>query len=155
MLLSKRLNIPSAWANTTNVTNLGWYGQFHTKSSVWLHGQLLLLKLLVRSLPATLYTFYAILNMLSEWFKPTRSGSMVLSGHGKWLCSYIFSNPPKVHGRVPWANPFTISHFLCVPHYYWGVGRPEWVSGSIPTTAHCSPTGWQFCLYVGYRNTPV
>ena len=71
------------------VTNLGWYGQFHTKSSVWLHGQLLLLKPLVRSLPATLYTFYTILNMLSEWFKPTRSGSMVLSGHGKWLCSYI------------------------------------------------------------------
>ena len=71
------------------VTNLGWFGQSHTKSSVWLHGQLLLLKSLVRSLPATLYTFYAILNMLSEWFKPTRSGSMVLSGHGKWLCSYI------------------------------------------------------------------
>ena len=71
------------------VTNLGWFGQFHTKSSVWLHGQLLLLKSLVRSLPATLYTFYTILNMLSEWFKPTRSGSMVLSGHGKWLCSYI------------------------------------------------------------------
>ena len=68
------------------VTNLGWYGQFHTESSVWLHGQLLLLKLLVRSLPAT---FYTILNMLSEWFKPTRSGSMVLSGHGKWLCSYV------------------------------------------------------------------
>ena len=121
------------------VTNLGWYGQFHTKSSVWLHGQLLLLKPLVRSLPATLYTFYTILNMLSEWFKPTRSGSMVLSGHGKWLCSYIprqlgsrtsvaglwsgaglarnmdiFSNPPKVHGRVLWANPITISHFLCL-----------------------------------------
>ena len=73
----------------TCVTNLGWFGQFHTKSSVWLHGQLLLLKSLVRSLPATLYTFYTILNMLSEWFKPTRSGSMVLSGHGKWLCSYI------------------------------------------------------------------
>ena len=35
------------------------------------------------SLPVTLYTFYTILNMLSEWFKPTQSGSMVLSGHGK------------------------------------------------------------------------
>ena len=82
----------ACWASdhwVASVTNLGWFGQFHTKSSVWLHGQLLLLKSLVRSLPATLYTFYTILNMLSEWFKPTRSGSMVLSGHGKWLCSYI------------------------------------------------------------------
>ena len=42
---------------------------------------------------------------------------------------------PKVHGRVLWANPSTIRPFLGVPHYYWDVGRPEWVSGSIPTTA--------------------
>ena len=75
------------------------------------------------------------------------------SGAGSTRSMDIFSNPPKVHGRVLWANPITISHFLCVPHYYWGVGRPEWVSGTTPTTAPCSPSGWQFYLYVGYRNT--
>ena len=88
LLLGIHASLWMDWSVIT-VTNLGWFGQFHTKSSVWLHGQLLLLKSLVRSLPATLYTFYTILNMLSEWFKPTRSGSIVLSGHGKWLCSDI------------------------------------------------------------------
>ena len=29
---------------------------------------------------------------------------------------------PKVHGRVPWANPFTIRPFSGVPHYYWDAG---------------------------------
>ena len=42
---------------------------------------------------------------------------------------------PKVHGRVPWANPFTIRPFPGVPYSYWDVGRPGRVSGSIPTTA--------------------
>ena len=42
---------------------------------------------------------------------------------------------PKVHGRVPWANPFTIRPFPDIPHYYGDVGRPGRVSGSIPTTA--------------------
>ena len=116
----------------------------------------------------------------------------------------ISSNTPKVHGRVLRANPVTISHFLCVPHYYWGVGRPgsvsdpgpdlstKWISpqihkkytvvysklirsllatyyasltifgasdgrsgyrGTTPTTAPCSPSGWQCYLYVGYRTT--
>ena len=68
----------------------------------------------------------------------------------KWISP---PNTPKVHGRILWANPVTISHFLGVPHYYWGVGRPEWVSGTTPTTVPCSPSGWQFYLYVGYRTT--
>ena len=42
---------------------------------------------------------------------------------------------PQVHGRVPWANPFTIRPFPDIPHYYGDVGRPGRVSGSIPTTA--------------------
>ena len=29
---------------------------------------------------------------------------------------------PKVHGPVPWTNPFTIRPFSGVPHYYWDVG---------------------------------
>ena len=29
---------------------------------------------------------------------------------------------PKVHGHVPWANPFTIRPFSGVPHYYWDAG---------------------------------
>ena len=163
--------------------------------------------------------------MLSEWFKPTQSGSMVLSGHGKWLCSYIprqlgsrtlvrqspgpdslgiwissqtqqkytvvhsglirsllatshtnptgigtsdsgpaeseaglarnmdiFSNPTKVHGRILWANPFTISHSSHKSQWYWDVGRPEWISGSIPTTAPWSRTGWPVGLHPGYQN---
>ena len=28
----------------------------------------------------------------------------------------------KVHGPVPWTNPFTIRSFSGVPHYYWDVG---------------------------------
>ena len=48
---------------------------------------------------------------------------------------------PKVHGRVPWVNPFTIRPFPVIPHYYWDVGRPGRVSGSIPTTASLSRTG--------------
>ena len=43
----------------------------------------------------------------------------------------------------------------CVPHYYWGAGRPEWVSGSIPTVVPCPPSGLQFRLHVGYRTTSV
>ena len=81
------------------------------------------------------------------------SGVGIWSGVGSACDMDISSNTPKVHGRVLWANPFTISHFLCVPHYYWGVGRLEWVSGTTPTTAPRSPSGWQFYLYVGYRST--
>ena len=124
--------------------------KFIVYTGMWVGSLVLNLKSLVRSLPVTLYTFYTILNMLSEWFKPTQSGSMVLSGHGKWLCPYIprqlgsrtlvaglwsgrvraglvrnmdiFSNPTKVHGRALWANPFTISHFSHKSHWYWDVG---------------------------------
>ena len=64
----------------------------------------------------------------------------------------IFSNPTKVHGRVLWANPFTISHFPHESHWYWDVGRPEWVSGPIPTTAPWSRTGWPVGLHTGYQN---
>ena len=60
-----------------------------------------------------------------------------------------------MHGPVLWTSPVTISHFLCVPHYYWGAGRPEWVSGSIPTVVPCPPSGLQFRLHVGYRTTSV
>ena len=28
----------------------------------------------------------------------------------------------KVHGPVPWTNPFTTRPFSGVPHYYWDVG---------------------------------
>ena len=80
-------------------------------------------------------------------------GVGIWSGAGSVHHMDISSNTPKIHGRILWANPVTISHFLCVPHYYWGVGRPEWVSGTTPTTAPCSPSGWQFYLYVGYRST--
>ena len=83
------------------------------------------------------------------------SGVGIWSGAGSVHRMDISSNTPKIHGRILWANPVTISHFLCVPHYYWGAGRPEWVSGTIPTTAPCSPSGWQFDLYVGYRSTLV
>ena len=48
----------------------------------------------------------------------------------------------KVHGPVPWVNPFTIRPFPVIPHYYWDVGRPGRVSGSIPTTASLSRTRW-------------
>ena len=47
-------------------------------------------------------------------------------------CMDISSNTPKVHGRVLRANPVTISHFLCVPYYYWDVGRPGLVSDPGP-----------------------
>ena len=77
----------------------------------------------------------------------------IWSGAGSVHQMDISSNTTKVHGRILWANPVTISHFLDVPHYYWGVGRPEWVSGTTPTTAPCSPSGWQSYLCVGYRTT--
>ena len=74
------------------------------------------------------------------------------SGAGLARNMDIFSNPTKVHGRVPWANPFTISHFPHESHWYWDVGRPEWVSGPIPTTAPWSRTGWPVGLHTGYQN---
>ena len=130
------------------------------------------MKLLVRVLPASVYTSNMVPNIGSGWSKPTRSGLMVLSGHGQWLCSQIplswgsrtseaglwsgagltrnwvshtiigtsdsLGLPrthselpglglspemlPKVHGPVPWTNPFTIRPFSGVPHYYWDVG---------------------------------
>ena len=61
----------------------------------------------------------------------------------------------KMHGPVLRTSPVTISNFLCVPHYYWGAGRPEWVSGSITTVVPCPPSGLQFRLHVGYRTTLV
>ena len=76
--------------------------------------------------------------MASEPIKHIRSGSMVQnvaglwSGAGSTRCMDISSNAPKVHGRVLRANPVTISHFLCVPHYYWDVGRPGLVSDPGP-----------------------
>ena len=48
----------------------------------------------------------------------------------------------KIHGSIPWTNPFTIGSFSGVPHYYWDVGRPGRVSGPIPTTASLTRTGW-------------
>ena len=76
--------------------------------------------------------------MASEPLKHTRSGAMVQnvaglwSGAGSTRCMDISSNTPKVHGRVLRANPVTISHFLCVPYYYWDVGRPGLVSDPGP-----------------------
>ena len=60
---------------------------------------------------------------------------------------------PKVHGHVPWVNPFTIRPFPVIPHYYWDVGRPGRVSGSIPTTASLSRTGWPVGLHTGYQSS--
>ena len=59
---------------------------------------------------------------------------------------------PKVHGHVPWVNPFTIRPFPVIPHYYWDVGRPGRVSGSISTTASLSRTGWPVGLHTGYQS---
>ena len=74
--------------------------------------------------------------MASEPLKHTRSGSMVQNVAGLWSgsarCMDISSNTSKVHGRVLRANPVTISHFLCVPYYYWGVGRSGLVSDPGP-----------------------
>ena len=41
---------------------------------------------------------------------------------------------PKVHGRAPWANPFTIRPFSGVPHYYWDVGLTRTPSDSLGIT---------------------
>ena len=60
------------------------------------------------------------------------SGAGLWSGAGSTCCMDISSNTPKVHGRVLRANPVTISHFLCVPYYYWDVGRPGLVSDPGP-----------------------
>ena len=62
---------------------------------------------------------------------------------------------PKVHGRVPWVNPFTIRPFPVIPHYYWDVGRPGRVSGSIPTTASLSRTGWPVSRHTGYQSSQL
>ena len=45
---------------------------------------------------------------------------------------YLLKYNKKIHGHALRANPVTISHFLCVPHYYWGVGRPGSVSDPGP-----------------------
>ena len=58
-----------------------------------------------------------------------------------------------VHGHVPWVNPCTIRPFPVIPHYYWDVGRPGRVSGSIPTTASLSRTGWPVGLHTGYQSS--
>ena len=60
------------------------------------------------------------------------SGAGLWSGAGYTRCMDISSNTPKVHGRVLRANPVTISHFLCIPYYYWDVGRPGLVSDPGP-----------------------
>ena len=223
------------------------------------------MKLLVRALPASIYTSNMVPNIWSGWSKPTRSGSMVLYSHGQWLCSQIplywgsrtskaglwsgagltrnlpnytqkytvvylepirslldpfqvshtiigtsdslgltrthselgylpnytqkytvvylepirslldpfqvshtiigtsdslgltrtHSELPglglspeilsKVHGHVPWANPFTIRPFSGVPHYYWDVGLPQTPSDSLGITRT-----WAIS-----RNTPI
>ena len=66
--------------------------------------------------------------MASEPLKHTRSGSMVQNVAGR---------PEPDSGPGPdlpavWISPVTISHFLCVPYYYWDVGRPGLVSDPGP-----------------------
>ena len=74
--------------------------------------------------------------MWSEWSKLTRSGLGDLSYSGQGLYSkiilYFRSRTHsklgylpirlKIHGPIPWTNPFTIRSFSGVPHYYWDVG---------------------------------
>ena len=50
----------------------------------------------------------------------------------------------KVHGPVPWTNPFTIRPFSGVPHYYWDVGLLWTPSDSLGITR----------TWVISRNTP-
>ena len=102
---------------------------------------------LIRSLLAT---FYASLYYYWGVGRPGLVSDPGPDLSTKWISPQIHQ---KYTGVYLGANPVTISHFLGVPHYYWGVGRPEWVSGTTPTTAPCSPSGWQCYPYVGYRTT--
>ena len=103
---------------------------------------------LIRSLLDPFQVSHTIIGMSDSFRLPrTHSG---LPGLG--LSPEIL---PKVHGRVPWVNPFTIRPFPVIPHYYWDVGRPGRVSGSIPTTASLSRTGWPVSLHTGYQSSQL
>ena len=78
---------------------------------------------LIRSLLATSYASLTIIGA---------SDVGIWSGAGPVHQMDISSNTLKIHGRIRGANPVTIGHFLDVSHYYWGIGRPEWVSGQYP-----------------------
>ena len=74
--------------------------------------------------------------MWSEWSKLTWSGlgDLYYSGQGLYsrIILYFRSRTHsklgylpirlKIHGPIPWTNPFTIWSFSGVPHYYWDVG---------------------------------
>ena len=102
-----------------------------------------------RSLPATIYTLYTIMDMSTDHTKNTRSCTMTNTEHDRWL--YIRLNlllgrrstdvgiwynthgralptvriTLKIHGRVLWLLPITTDGFIFVSHYYWGAGRPK------------------------------
>ena len=55
-------------------------------------------------------------------FRCRTSEAGLWSGAGltrNWAISQLVS---KVHGPIPWTNPFTIRPFPGVSHYYWDVG---------------------------------
>ena len=55
-------------------------------------------------------------------FRSRTSEAGLWSGAGltrNWAISQFVS---KVHGPIPWTNPFTIRPFPRVSHYYWDVG---------------------------------
>ena len=108
----------------------GWYGQIHTISSYDPTVGLLSTKSLVRVLPAVAYRFNTVpicdpsgLNsygLVWETFTtPVRDFTPRLYYISEAGLTRIRL---KIHGPIPWTNPFTIWSFSGVPHYYWDVG---------------------------------
>ena len=97
------------------------YIMTYTDHDRWLYIQ-------YRSLPATLYTFYTIMYMSTEYTKNTRSCTMTQTGHDRWLyiqyrslpatlytfytIMYSPRNTLKIHGRVLWPKPVTTDDFI-------------------------------------------
>ena len=61
----------------------------------------------------------------------------------------------KIHCHVLWPKPVTTDGFIFASHYYWGAGRPKYVSGTTPTAVLCPPSGFQVRLHVGSRSDPI
>ena len=107
LLLGRRTPLDSLWL-TRNYPDLGYHSECSIKYTV-------LYLELIRALLDPFQASHTIIGT-SDSFRLPRTHSEL-----PWL-GLSLGMLHKVHGPVPWTNPFTIRSFSGVPHYYWDVG---------------------------------
>ena len=107
LLLGRRTPSDSLWL-TRNYPNSGYHSECSTKYTV-------LYLELIRALLDPFQASHTIIGTSDSFRLPRTHSELPQLGLSLGMLH-------KVHGPVPWTNPFTIRSFSGVPHYYWDVG---------------------------------